>query len=295
MGVAFLHGKIEDIPKEEEPIGISGIPGISGGSLSESLPIIEEVIEHPIENIEPIIEKPIEENLESLPTVSEDVQPIENVVEQNLEIDDKNFNNTMTENLEIQNENVTNDVPNIENNSESFTPQLGTYYRDDVPVVEDDVKVINKKSSIFSHSREKYAFIFFMVPIFIMSIVSMSHLVDFFKLGATPFISWLLGFAFESASLATIVGIVLLRKINKWALWLIWISLFALQVVGNCYSPFSIINPIEASKLFYFFGMNPSEINSLRIISIIQGLPLPTATFFLFKIGTSYLKIEEKQ
>lgn len=219
---------------------------------------------------QPVIEKNIENEI-----INND---IENIY-------DKEEINNMPENNQPENINYTNEtnqsIGDIQTNP---SEQL----------VHMDNANISIKKSVFETKREKYAFVFFMTPIVIMSIVSMSHLVDFFSISSSQTIAWLLGFAFETASLATIIALVLLKKMNKFALWSVWILLFALQLIGNVYSPFALIDVEQAKPVFEFFNLNPSVIASKRIIAIISGAILPSATFFLFKIASDYLKADKE-
>ncbi len=150
-------------------------------------------------------------------------------------------------------------------------------------------------ASMFSSKREKLGFWFFVAPVVLMSFVSMRHLVEFFSIGNDKAMSWLLGGAFELASIATIVAMVLLRKINKTALWSILVLLYLLQLVGNVYSPFAHIDPNEAIRLFQFFGLEPSQLSAQRIVAVAQGAILPTVTLILSKLLSDYLKVEEKR
>lgn len=157
------------------------------------------------------------------------------------------------------------------------------YYRNDVEAP--------KKDSMFSSKREKYAFAFFLIPIIIMSFVSMVHLVQFFAIANTTMNAWLLGIAFETASIATIVGLVLLRKIKKGTLWAILGLLYVLQLLGNTYAPFSMIDPSGASKLFEFFGLDSTTLGAKRFLAFVEGSILPTAVLLLTKLLSTYLGI----
>lgn len=145
----------------------------------------------------------------------------------------------------------------------------------------------------FTDKRERFGFFMFMLPITLMSIVSMIHLVDFFKIGTSPTTAWMLGAAFELASLSTIVALVLLRKISRIALISVFFLLYALQMVGNIYSPFATINPQEASRLFDFFGFTTIDVNAQRWVAVIQGSILPTVNLLLFKLTSNYLRSEK--
>lgn len=149
-------------------------------------------------------------------------------------------------------------------------------------------------SGFFETRIERFGFIMFMLPIILMSAVSMIHLVDFFKIGTNPFTAWLLAVAFELASLSTISALILLKKMKKSLLIVVFFLLYALQMLGNIYAPFSFIEPAAAQKLFQFFGFTTVDVNAQRYVAIIEGAILPTVNLFLFKMASNYLNTEKK-
>lgn len=190
---------------------------------------------------------------------------------------------------DIYNKNIREEVINSNHGSEIGHP----YLEDDDTTPEVSVKK-PYVSGFFETRIERFGFIMFMLPIILMSAVSMIHLVDFFKIGTHPFTAWLLAIAFELASLSTISALILLKKMKKSLLIVVFFLLYTLQLVGNVYAPFSFIDPGVAQKLFQFFGFTTMDVNAQRYVSLIQGAILPTVNLFLFKMASNYLNTEKK-
>jgi hypothetical protein len=74
------------------------------------------------------------------------------------------------------------------------------------------------------------------------SLISTVHLIDLFRLGNPDWMSWTLAIAFELGSIASLLILVILDKINRSMVMTIFIILMIFQILGNVYFSFDYIN-----------------------------------------------------
>lgn len=239
-------------------------------------------------------------NIGHAPVIVEHVEPKEEIETKNEEVkvDSTEINNKNIENINSENVESTtgvetsgqNDVQPPLEDLLSETPSQESFFKREEEKIEKWVG-----QTIFEDKKERFGFVVFMIPVVLLSIVSTMSLIEFFSLGHPGFSSVVLGIAFETAQLATIVATVLLRRLSKWALWLIIFILLVLQVVGNTYAPFFHLDPIAAKPAFELFGLNPTALMAKRIIAGIQGVLLPITYILMFKISSVMFKGKEKK
>lgn len=143
----------------------------------------------------------------------------------------------------------------------------------------------------------------FLITPIITSIISTIHLVKFFNLGNTDWISWLLAIAFELGSVASFIALSVLGKIKKGIIIFIFLILFLLQLIGNVYFSFQYINLsiisdptwmntfIELVKPIY-------EVDTLStykfILSMLIGIPIPLVSLLFLKSLVDYLEPDKE-
>lgn len=97
------------------------------------------------------------------------------------------------------------------------------------------------------------------VPI-IITIASFVSMVILFRLGHVPFIAIISAIAFEMAAISSLVGIFIIDKIPKRTLFLTFIGITVMQVLGNSYACFDYISnelaidPHLLTNWINFFG-----------------------------------------
>jgi hypothetical protein len=146
----------------------------------------------------------------------------------------------------------------------------------------------------------------FMIIPAITSVVSSIHVVSFFELSNYFIISVVLAIAFELGALASLAGIVVMDKISKSTVWIIFILLTAFQMMGNTYYSYNTttIKMVKDSGLIKnfteLFGFNIYDVSDVifvkRVIAILSGAILPIISLcfldLLMKYVTSSNKIE---
>ena len=138
---------------------------------------------------------------------------------------------------------------------------------------------------------------FLLVPI-ITSIISTVHIVNFFSLGNSTWISYSLAVAFEVGSVASFIALSVLDKIKKGMVVFIFSILFFMQLIGNIYYSFEYINIklisdpswmntfIELIKPVY--DVDTASTYKF-ILSLLIGIPIPLVSLLFLKALVNYL------
>lgn len=123
----------------------------------------------------------------------------------------------------------------------------------------------------------------------IVSLISMIHVIDFFKLSNSTGMSIFLAIAFEVGAAASLASIIVLDKMNKGIVWSLFIILAMMQIMGNVYYAFAhLSNYIGWIELF---GMQEFEpIMQKRILAIVSGAILPIVALGFIKALVDYIK-----
>jgi hypothetical protein len=137
------------------------------------------------------------------------------------------------------------------------------------------------------------------------SLISTIHIVTFFGLGNMPWMAIILALAFEIGSIASLMTLAVLDKVNRFAVWFIFFVLVAMQMLGNVYYTYDFIsqsmlsNPqwitsfIDLVEMMTMQKLDPRM--SKFILSLLIGLPIPVISLAFLKSVSDYLKPEEKQ
>jgi hypothetical protein len=139
---------------------------------------------------------------------------------------------------------------------------------------------------------------FIIVPL-ITSIVSAVHVVRSFELSNYYFLSVVLAVAFELGALSSLAGLVVMHRINKNTIWVIFILLTLFQMVGNTYCAYDttttkmIANSNLVKNFSELFGFTIEEPGDLifvkRIIAIITGAILPIISLCFLHLLITYI------
>jgi len=134
----------------------------------------------------------------------------------------------------------------------------------------------------------------FVALYFLTSILSMINSLDFFKLSHNISMSWFLAIAFEIGAAASLCSLVILDKMNKLIVWLLFITLTLFQIMSNVYNVY--INLHDYQGWIELFGLVDEEtIYQKRILSIISGAILPLIALGFIKALMNYIKPDEKK
>ncbi len=133
------------------------------------------------------------------------------------------------------------------------------------------------------------------------SLISTIHLIDLFNLGNPSWMSLTLAIAFELGSIASLLILVILDKINKGMVMTIFIILMIFQILGNVYFSFDYINKQLAmdpqwlgsfQELISYF-VSGDIILMKVVVAFLVGVPIPLISLFFLKSVVDYLKFEE--
>jgi len=127
----------------------------------------------------------------------------------------------------------------------------------------------------------------------IVSVISTIHVIDFFKLSNPDWLAISLAIAFEIGAAASLASLIALKKMNKTLVWLLFIALTAMQMMGNTY--FAFTNLENYQGWVDLFGLTDEEpIFQKRILSIISGAVLPLVALGFIKSLVDYVKPDEE-
>ena len=126
----------------------------------------------------------------------------------------------------------------------------------------------------------------------VVSVISTIHVIQFFDLTNPKWLSVSLAIAFELGAAASLASLIALDKMNKFLVWVLFITLTAMQAMGNTYYAYTNIQDFQGwSELF---GLIEEDIIfQKRILSIISGAILPLVALGFIKSLVDYIKPEE--
>lgn len=137
------------------------------------------------------------------------------------------------------------------------------------------------------------------------SLISTIHIVTFFGLGNMSWMAIILALAFEIGSIASLMTLTVLDKINKTAVWFIFFVLVVMQMLGNVYYTYDFIssamtlNPQWIDSfidLVEMMTMQKLEERTTKfILSLLIGLPIPVISLAFLKSVSDYLKPDNKE
>ena len=134
------------------------------------------------------------------------------------------------------------------------------------------------------------------------SLISTIHIITFFGLGNMSWMAIILALAFEIGSIASLMTLTVLDKVNRFAVWFIFFVLVVMQMLGNVYYTYDFISHAMASNpqwidsfidLVEMMTMQKLEQRTTKfILSLLIGLPIPIISLAFLKSVSDYLKPE---
>lgn len=146
------------------------------------------------------------------------------------------------------------------------------------------------------NKQQKIMLSFFLAVPVLSSVISSIHLVDFFNLSNSLWISIILSITFEIGSIASFLALGILKKANRTMLWSVFIIMLLMQVIGNVYYGFHFINEKlildpnwlnTANEFFDSFGIFKEDVKIFT--SLLIGVPIPLIALFFLKSTIDYL------
>jgi len=134
----------------------------------------------------------------------------------------------------------------------------------------------------------------FVVLYLVVSTISTIHSVAFFKLSNPDWLAIFLAVAFEIGAAASLASIVVLKRINMYIVWSLFILLTAMQAMSNTYHSFVHLNNYQG--WIELFGLQEEDpIFQKRILALISGAILPLIALGFIKSLVDYLKNEPER
>lgn len=126
----------------------------------------------------------------------------------------------------------------------------------------------------------------------IVSLISTIHVVDFFRISNPNWLAVCLAIAFEIGAAASLASLIVLEKMNRGMVWILFILLTAMQAMGNTY--YAYINLEDFRSWSELFGLiEEEEIYQKRLLSIISGAILPIIALGFIKSLVDYIKPDD--
>ena len=140
------------------------------------------------------------------------------------------------------------------------------------------------------------------VPI-LVSLISTIHVVNFFQLSNYHWLAVTLAIAFEIGALSSLAALAIMDKISKTSLWIIFILITLMQMMGNTYYAFDFItakmytDPEWTMNWIELFSIQTTDVpTTKRLLAIVSGAILPVVSLSFLHILIGYLtKIKEQE
>lgn len=132
----------------------------------------------------------------------------------------------------------------------------------------------------------------FVILYLMVSIISTIHVIDFFELSNPYWLAVTLAIAFEIGAAASLASLVILEKMNKGLVWMLFITITLMQMQGNMY--YAFVNLTEFTSWSELFGLIEEDaIFQKRIIAAVSGAILPLVALGFIKSLVDYIKPEK--
>lgn len=163
----------------------------------------------------------------------------------------------------------------------------------------------NLKRKIVESSK-KFSWVTFLVTFAFLAVpmgssfVSLHHVKEFIALGNPDWMAWFMSIIYEVASIAILVAIVRLDKLNPFYIWTAFFVVTFIQILGNAYFIYDFVknkvveqddwisNFVEFSG--HIFPLVQNETRYIFILSCILGISIPLLSLLLTKGATDYLR-----
>lgn len=136
---------------------------------------------------------------------------------------------------------------------------------------------------------------------FLSSLISTIHLIGLFNLGNQEWMSMVLAVSFELGSIASLLILTILDKVNKSMVMSIFIILVLFQILGNIYFSFDYLNQhlkIDPNwlgsfqELVSYFVAGDTTLMKL-MVSCLVSVPIPLISLLFLKSVVDYLKFDD--
>ena len=123
----------------------------------------------------------------------------------------------------------------------------------------------------------------------VVSLISTIHVIEFFEISNPKWLAVSLAIAFEIGAAASLSSLIILDKMNRFLVWILFITLTAMQAMGNTYYAYTHLHDFQS--WVDLFGLTDEElIYQKKILSIISGAILPLVSLGFIKSLVDYIK-----
>jgi hypothetical protein len=125
----------------------------------------------------------------------------------------------------------------------------------------------------------------------LVSVISTIHVIDFFQLSNPYWLAVSLAIGFELGAAASLASLVILDKMNRTLVWILFGAITLMQMQGNMYHAFSHMENFQGwSELFGL--IEEDVIYQKRILAAVSGAILPLVALGFIKSLIDYIKPE---
>ena len=125
----------------------------------------------------------------------------------------------------------------------------------------------------------------------LVSIISTIHVIEFFKLSNPEWLAISLAIGFELGAAASLASLVILDRMNKTLVWMLFGTITLMQMQGNMYYAFVHMEDFQGwSELFGL--IEEDVVYQKRVLSAVSGAILPLVALGFIKSLVDYIKPE---
>lgn len=127
----------------------------------------------------------------------------------------------------------------------------------------------------------------------LVSVISTIHVIDFFKLSNPTWLAVSLAIAFELGAAASLASLVILDKMNRTLVWILFSAITLMQMQGNMY--YAFVNMKDFQGWSELFGLIEEDvIYQKRVLAAVSGAILPLVALGFIKSLVDYIKPESQ-
>jgi hypothetical protein len=126
-----------------------------------------------------------------------------------------------------------------------------------------------------------------------VSVISTLHVIKFFEMSNPYWLSVSLAIAFELGAAASLASLIVLDRMNKLLVWILFITLTLFQSMGNVYYAFVTLHDYQG-WVELFDLVDEDILYQKRILSMISGAVLPFVALGFIKSLVDYIKPQEE-
>ena len=127
----------------------------------------------------------------------------------------------------------------------------------------------------------------------LVSIISTIHVIEFFRLSNPEWLAISLAIGFELGAAASLASLVILDRMNKTLVWMLFGTITLMQMQGNMYYAFVHMENFQGwSELFGL--IEEDVVYQKRVLSAVSGAILPLVALGFIKSLVDYIKPESQ-